>query len=60
MDLPIDTSNNRAQAKWSNMLVGLLPDGMAMLDIGGMGGVVDADDHHEQPRQGNEDAIGSK
>ena len=42
------------------MLVGLLPDGMAMLDIGGMGGVVDADDHDEQPRQGNEDAIGSK
>ena len=32
------------------MLVGLLPDGMTVLDIGGMARIVDADDHDERPR----------
>lgn len=43
------------------MLVGLLPNRMAMLHIiGRVGGIVDADNQHQQPGQRNENAVGSQ
>lgn len=40
------------------MLVGLLPDLLALLDIiGGVDGIVDAHDHHQQPGQRDQEAV---
>lgn len=41
------------------MLVGLLPDLLALLDIiGGVDGVVDAHDDHQQPGQRDQEPVG--